>query len=180
MARLDLKNPLRAALLAWLIPGLGHAYQGRYAKGALYAITILGLFFLGLFLGEWKIVYWRWVNPLNNPEEFRLYYVGQFFTGLVALPGLIQATLATWGIDPVLWGFMDQPPQDVLNGLHPRLGKLVEIGSVYTTVAGLLNVFAIYDAYDGPAYADDEVDAPIVRATGPTQAIDRLKLEGGA
>ena len=35
-------------------------------------------------MGEGKIVYWRWVNPLDNPEKFCLYYLGQFFVGLPA------------------------------------------------------------------------------------------------
>ena len=114
---------------------------------------------MGMLMGEGKIVYWRWVNPLNNPEKFCVYYIGQFFTGLPALPALIQGTLQHFGHDPILRGFMAEPSQIVLNGLHPRLGKLVEIGTIYTTVAGLLNIFAIYDAYEGPAYLDNEEEA---------------------
>ena len=62
-------------------------------------------------------------------------------------------------MEPDLWGFMAEPTQNVLNGLHPRLGKLVEIGTIYTTVAGLLNILAIYDAFEGPAYLDAEEPA---------------------
>lgn len=153
-----LRNPRIAALLAWLVPGLGHFYQRRYGKGALYAICILSLYFTGLAMGEGKIVYWRWVNPLNDPEKFCLYYLGQFFVGLPALPALIQGTLSYYGHDPILGGLLAEPPIHVLNGLHPRLGKLVEIGSMYTAVAGLLNILAIYDAYEGPAHV--ELDEP--------------------
>jgi hypothetical protein len=163
MARtsIPLRNPIKAALLAWLIPGWGHFYQGRTGKGWLYAVCILSLYVLGFALGEGKVVYWRWVNPLHNPEKFCLYYVGQFFVGLPALPALIQGTLQYYGHDPVLWGFMVEPAQHVINGLQPRLGKLVEIGTIYTTIAGLLNVLAIYDAYEGPAYSDpDEETEP--------------------
>jgi hypothetical protein len=149
-----LKNPKRAAVLAWLVPGLGHVYQGRVGKGVLYAVCILSLYAIGFFLGEGKIVYWRWVNPLNNPDRFCLHYLGQFFVGLPALPALVQGTLEYFGFNPILGGFMAEPPANVLNGLHPRLGKLVEIGSMYTAVAGLLNILAIYDAYEGPAYSD--------------------------
>ena len=92
-ATVPLRHPYRAAFLAWLVPGLGHFYQGRTGKGWLYAICILGLYLDGFLLGEGKIVYWRWVNPLNNPEKFCLYYLGQFFVGLPALPALIQGTL---------------------------------------------------------------------------------------
>jgi hypothetical protein len=159
---ISLRNRRLAAFLAWLMPGLGHAYQRRYGKAVLYAVCILSLYGLGYLLGEGKIVYWRWVNPLNNPEKFCLYYLGQFFVGLPALPALIQGTLAYFHHDPILWGLMAEPDPNVLNGLHPRLGKLVEIGSMYTAVAGLLNVLAIYDAYEGPAYltVDAEPEPP--------------------
>jgi len=150
----SLRNPIWAAFLAWLVPGLGHFYQGRTGKGILYAVCILGLYLMGLIMGEGKIVYWRWVNPLNNPEKFCLYYLGQFFAGLPALPALIQSTLHHYGYDPILWGFMAEPTQNDLNALQTRLGKLVEIGSIYTCIAGLLNILAIYDAYEGPAYQD--------------------------
>jgi TM2 domain-containing membrane protein YozV len=168
---IPLRKPLLAAFLAWLIPGLGHLYQGRIAKGILYATCILGLYFAGLVMGEGKIVYWRWVNPLQNPEKFNLYYVGQFFVGLPALPALIQSTLLYRGFDPVFWGFMAEPAQNAINGLHPRLGKLVEVGTIYTTIAGLLNILAIYDAYEGPADSDTEPEEP---------ATDHAQVEAGA
>src|ERR1700761_9834111 len=104
-----LRNPFKAAFLAWLFPGLGHFYQGRTGKGWLYAICILTLYGLGFAMGEGKIVYWRWVNPLNNPEKFCLYYLGQFFVGLPALPALIQGTLQHFGREPILGGFMAVP-----------------------------------------------------------------------
>ena len=82
----DLKNRHLAAFLAWLVPGLGHLYQGRRGKAALYATTILGLFFVGLVLGDWKIAYWRWTTPMRDPENFRASYLCQFWVGLAALP----------------------------------------------------------------------------------------------
>jgi hypothetical protein len=177
---ISLKNPAKAAFLAWLVPGLGHFYQGRNAKGALYLVSILGLFFLGLYLGNWQVVYWSWVNPLVDPENFRLYYVGQFFAGLAALPALIQATLQAWGFDPILMHFQAMPDPNTLNALHPKLGKLVEVGSVYTTVAGLLNIFAIYDAYDGPAFGDEVEAEPTPKAQPLTKPVEGLALEGQA
>lgn len=164
---IPLRDPARAAFLAWLVPGLGHFYQGRKGKGWLYAICILGLYIAGFLLGEGKNVYWRWVSPFNT-DRFMLHYVGQFFVGLPALPALIQATIEHFRPGSnFLWGFMAEPPQNVINGLHLRLGKVYEIGTIYTTVAGLLNVLAVYDAYEGPAYgrgdepeALDETEAP--------------------
>ena len=176
----SLRNPRTAAFLAWLVPGLGHVYQGRVGKGILYAVCILSLYAIGFVMGEGKIVYWRWVNPLNNPEKFSLYYLGQFFVGLPALPALIQGTLKYFGSNPIPWIGMAEPDMNVLNGLHPRLGKLVEIGSMYTAVAGLLNVLAIFDAYEGPAYAllDGEEAKPETVPAAVTPAATGSPLGG--
>ncbi len=176
----SLRNPARAAFLAWLVPGLGHFYQGRTGKGILYAVCIIGLYLMGMIMGEGKVVYWRWVNPLNNPEKFCLYYLGQFFVGLPALPALIQSTLHHYGWDPILWGFMAEPLQNDLNGLQSRLGKLVEIGTIYTTVAGLLNVLAIYDAYEGPAYQDFEEETVGLKSSSSPLPAGGLRTEASA
>lgn len=169
--RISLRNPAQAAFLAWLVPGLGHYYQGRKGKALLYAICILGIYLVGFILGEGKVVYWRWVNPLSNPEKFAPHFIGQFFVGLPALPALIQGTIRHFAPESnFLWGFMAEPPQIVLNSMILRLNKLMEIGTIYTTVAGLLNILAIYDAYEGPAYidldeAEDEAEAEAARTS---------------
>ena len=170
--KIPLRDPAKAAFLAWLIPGLGHFYQGRTAKGWLYAVCILGLYFTGFVLGEGKLVYWRWVSPLNT-ERFMLHYIGQFFVGLPALPALLQSIVHHFAPDSnFLWGFMAEPSQNVINGLLLRLGKLYDASMIYTTAAGLLNVLAIYDAYEGPAYGvGDETDAETQAETGTTEAV---------
>ena len=174
-----LRNRYLAALLAWLVPGSGHIYQGRTAKGILYALCILSLYFLGFALGDGKIVYWRWVNPMQNPDKFCLHYVGQFFVGLPALPALVQSTLSYYGLPTILGGIMAEPTQNVINGLQ-GYGKLIEVGTIYTTVAGLLNVLAIYDAFDGPAYADLD-DQEELAIMVPTEVkLEGLKAEGSA
>jgi hypothetical protein len=173
-----LRDPLFSAFLAWLVPGGGHLYQGRTGKAILYAVCILGLYVMGMVMGEGKIVYWRWVSPFSNPERFCIYYLGQFWVGLPALPALIQGTLQNFKHDPILWGFLAEPSQAILNGLHPRLGKLVEIGTIYTTVAGLLNILAIYDAYEGPAYQEYEEDHAAPVSSNARVAVGELKAEG--
>ena len=158
--KVDLKNRYLAVVLAWMVPGLGHVYQGRYGKGVLYAVCILSLFLVGLAMGDWRIVYWRWVSPVANTEAFCFNYLGQFWAGLAALPALIQSTLKWYGHEAILWGFMAEPGQNEINSLYPRLGKFVEIGTLYTTVAGLLNILAMYDAFDGPAHLNEDQPAP--------------------
>jgi len=189
-SEVNLKNRKLAALLAFLLPGLGHAYQGRNGKALLYMICILGLYAVGFALGEGHNVYWTWVNPLRDPENFRLYYLGQFWIGLPAFPALIQATLVHYGHEPILNGFMAPPLLDPsmqgelkqameevvrrVNELHTKYGGLKEIGDNYTALAGLLNILAIYDAYDGPAHRPEaeEPSDKNTNASNPPQDTD--------
>jgi len=50
MASRPRKNPWTAALLAALIPGLGHIYLGDYKRGLAYLVGTGGLEFFGLDL----------------------------------------------------------------------------------------------------------------------------------
>ena len=54
---IDSERSRLAAFLAWLVPGLGHFYQGRTAKGVLFLVCILGTFLYGLYLGDGHVVY---------------------------------------------------------------------------------------------------------------------------
>jgi len=83
------KNQFVAGLLAILIPGAGHFYQGRMLKAVIYSVSILGLFIWGQKLGEGMVVY----NLPDKGGTFRyvaLSYAAQLGTGAVAAPALIQ------------------------------------------------------------------------------------------
>ncbi len=248
--RVPLKNPLLAAVLAYLLPGLGHVYQGRLLKAGIYSVCILGTFLGGMTLGDWQPVYYR-----MDSEHSRFSYFSQAMVGLPALPALVQkaryerSTRAgvvpeidgplvasfqgaavyhsgdsqavhgrvtlTPGADDIAGAFEGQDrdgqpvslrlsspltlqqrvypsrdrtfvcaivdsdgsfvgelrgyiPRSVLDwfevplghpghneplaAAHGRLGKMFDLASVFTWVAGLLNVLAMWDAYEGPAY----------------------------
>ena len=51
---IDLKDPVLAGVLAWLVPGLGHWYQGRRGKALVYFFSIVGIFVYGLYLSSSK------------------------------------------------------------------------------------------------------------------------------
>lgn len=124
-------------------------------------ICILGTFLYGLYLGQGRVVYvygdWR-------PEMFRWHFLGQAGVGLAALPAVVQAKMP----DTPLFGGWYMPPRSQweLNQLHRELHRYFELGAMFTLIAGLLNVLAIYDAWGGPAYT-----APRVRDE-PTSAAD--------
>lgn len=144
-----LKNPPLAAFVAWLWPGAGHIYQGRHGKGVLFMACILSTYFFGLVLGGGHVVYASW-----EKENRRWAYLSQVGVGLPALPALVQAQRAKNGKAPLLGGIM-APPRDEneLNQWHKDYPTLFEIGTLYTMVAGLLNILVIYDAYAGPVSA---------------------------
>jgi hypothetical protein len=155
---IKLKDPIFAAFLAWLWPGAGHLYQGRTAKGLLFMVCILGTFFFGLWLGDGRVVYASW-----RPNDVRLPYLCQVGVGLPALPALVQAQRVRSDKEPLFDGRMAPPhlpdgrnSYDELAEWHKKLNRYFELGTVYTMIAGLLNILAVYDALDGPALEDDE------------------------
>ena len=54
------------------------------------------------------------------------------------------------------WGPGNEP--DELAKWHAEAGVFFELGTLFTMVAGLLNVLAIYDAFAGPVFPKDEKD----------------------
>ena len=161
--RIDLRNRSLAALLAWLVPGAGHLYQRRYAKGYLFLVCILSAWVLGFALGGGHVVYASWV-----PGDKRWHYFLQAGMGGAALPALIQANLIKKATDPKTgvtsedyepyWGGFMAPPlrpvhesqADEVSAWYARHGAGYEMGTWYTVIAGLLNILVIYDAYGGP------------------------------
>jgi len=186
---IDLKDPASAALLAWLIPGLGHWYQGRRAKAVLFFFCILCPFLYGVYLGGdremgfGRAVYFSW-----REGDRRLAYLGQIGIGVAALPALVQANRMA-NHQPVWWhGFMAPPRlptrelqqdlnsgQPTLSDLNKELHHFFELGTVFTVIAGLMNILAIYDAFAGPAPAvpkkEDEPKAGEKAKTGEAESV---------
>jgi hypothetical protein len=166
----DLRDPYLAAILAWLIPGAGHWYQRRRSKAVLFFLCIVGTFGYGLWLGEGRVVYASW-GP--TPEDKRLPFLCQAGVGAAALPALYQAKRfdkeperdaamrrAAKG-EASIWDTFMVPPRldvqrpgagDELDVLSKTLNRRFELGTVYTMIAGLLNVLVVFDAFGGPAY----------------------------
>lgn len=170
-----------AALLSYLIPGLGQIWQGRIGKGVLFFVCINVLFFYGMYLGHWSNVYM--VDETRNLPRITLFNVGgrpielsghaasighrphfaaQFWMGMAVWPAIVQ--YAYYNVNderpiPLLGSFQRQPSEDdhddpwSLNNLQRRGDKTWDLGWVYTVIAGLLNLLVIYDALTGPALA---------------------------
>lgn len=162
----ELKDPGLAALLAWLIPGLGHLYQGRTAKAILFFVCILGTFLYGVYLGGRRdLGYGRATYMSFRQNDNRLYFLAQIGVGIPAFPAVIQAVRVGRGDWPLWGGFMAPPriegdnspalsKSPTLDTLNKELSARFELATLYTVIAGLLNILAIYDAWGGPVFLE--------------------------
>ena len=110
-------DPVSVSVLTLMVPGLGHLAMGRAAKGLLFMLLVTGTFFAGWLIGDRQVVFF-------GPGRWHVFV--QLATGVTALATALRG----------------HPPADpgFLVSYRP------EIGTLYTMVAGLLNVLVIMDA----------------------------------
>jgi TM2 domain-containing membrane protein YozV len=165
-----------AALLSYLVPGLGQIYQGRVAKGLLFCVALYALFFYGMYLGHGMNVYLP--DDTKLPRIFlvskgnfvvrdgieltgfraavghRIHFLGQMWIGVAAWPAVWQYYQYDEAKEPtgLLGAFQRMPPEPVVNQLQNEDDKKWDLGWVFTVIAGVLNIMVIYDALAGPAF----------------------------
>jgi hypothetical protein len=182
------KHPVSvvAAILSYLIPGLGQIYQGRVSKGLMFMVCLLGMFIGGQVLGDWRNVYLPPIDPGNQAPAPRGRFggifraVGDFFPALLGrwhYGGQFWIGIAAW---PAIWQYNNLPvpsmekspflhnlqktqvdPADFnveqnMNVYLRNQDKTPDVAWVYTVVAGILNILVIYDAFAGPAHGSEE------------------------
>ncbi len=123
-----------AALLAWLLPGLGHMYLGQRFRGRMILLGTLFLVTFGVLIGGVDVV---------DMQRDRLWFIAQAGTGPIAflLDLLNQALLKT--------------ASPGTQAQFTSLGNLNSTGTLYIALAGLMNVVVIIDALAGPERAHD-------------------------
>ncbi len=116
-------QPWLAGSLAWVIPGAGHWYLGRFKRGLLLCLAVTVMYFIGWLLAGH-------LYGLHNISEtgFLAYVFGfcDFGSGMLYLISL-AANIAV----------VDQTQL-----------ATSEYGDRFLMVAGLLNYLCILDAYD--------------------------------
>jgi len=131
-------SPVAALVLAWAIPGAGHAYAGRWGKGALFFGCIVGLLVAGMIIGGGTVIIHR-----DTQGHIELWWMAQMGAGgpTVALTPISEYLAARAGPDIYA-------------------NRFREVGTLYAAVAGFLNVLVMMDAYVKLAYPhrrrDDE------------------------
>ncbi|MEM7473606.1 MAG: DUF6677 family protein [Planctomycetota bacterium] len=143
---LDLHNRYLAAIFAWIIPGAGHFYQRRYFKSAIFSACVFSTFFIGFFISNYRCVYASW-----DSTEKRWQFVLQAGVGFIAVPAAIQGYTSRDGGDPFFGDRLIAPDSTrELDSWHHDTASGFDMGTLYTMIAGLLNVLVIYDAFAGP------------------------------
>ena len=112
-------NPYVAAVLAWLIPGLGHLYVRRLRRGLAFFVLIVASIWIGCAL-EGNLA-----HPVQN----------QPISGL--------ATLGTIGMG-LPYFFL----RFVVHYSGLQLAPTFEYGSAFLVTAGLMNWLLVLDAWD--------------------------------
>lgn len=115
--------PEVAAVLAWLVPGLGHFYLGYRVKAVILLCAVLAAFVIGIVLADFEAI---------SILEHKYAFFAQIGTG--------GPTLATL----FMTGGVVSPTERAVDPLH-------SIGLLYTMIAGLLNYVVACDAYERAA-----------------------------
>lgn len=124
---------IRAVLLGWVLPGLGHASIGEGARGLRIGGGVLGLFLAGILIGGIGVV-----------DRDELWFYAQAGAGPVAFAAdFANRSLLKSGTVGELIEFPMSPAASSLRSIaHPH-----EFGTLYGAMAGLMNLVAILDLF---------------------------------
>ncbi len=106
-------------VIAWVVPGAGHLWLGRLAKGLSFLVALPLMFAIGLWL-EGRIFTFDFGEPLGTLAALGDLGIGAPYFLMRAL-GLGEGSVVT---------------------------ETYEYGNSFLVVAGLLNLLVVIDAYD--------------------------------
>ncbi|MEM1330398.1 MAG: DUF6677 family protein [Planctomycetota bacterium] len=143
-------NPA-AGVAAMMLPGLGHAILGRPKRGAYIAGGVLGLFLMGLLVGG--------IDAIDSRED-RLWFYGQACVGPLTFavdhlhqtrfkvldPATQEPRTAVPGETRSPGGAAAPAPDGVRPPNLKGLGRVNELGTLAITLAGFMNLIAVFDA----------------------------------
>ena len=132
---------LAAALAGWLVPGLGPVLLGQGRRGGILVVTISLLWLAGLIIGGVSVI---------DSRSDRLWFSGQMLIGPSLLVDHYHQSLKAEAD-----GY-PEPPERVESEnedeeepeppvYEPAYGQMSAQGTLYTALAGLLNLLAMLD-----------------------------------
>jgi len=122
-------------LAAWCVPGLGHWLLGRRGKAVFFLLAIWGAFVTGWVLSDFRAVFWK---------TDRIATYAQLGMGVPTVPLLLEGEAFVEG-----FGLLELEADEKLyepTGSSENLLPYYDVGVLYVSVAGLLNVVVILNA----------------------------------
>jgi hypothetical protein len=122
------------ALAGWLLPGTGYWLIGERARALTVGVTILAVFVLGILISGIRVVQAPDLTGPGNPAQrilTRPWFIGQVLIGPVGIG-------AAYASDKLA----ESPRYHAIEAK----ARLAEIGTLYTAVAGMLNLLTIIDS----------------------------------
>jgi hypothetical protein len=129
----DTLSPPLIGIAGWIIPGAGYFLLGDRKRGITVGVTIVAVFFLGILISGVRVVQ---APDISGP--------GNLFQRVISKPWFIGQVLnGPLGIAAAI--VSDQLAQGQYKMIEAK-ARLAEIGTLYTAVAGMLNLLTIIDA----------------------------------
>ncbi len=133
------KDPGKALLLAWLLPGAGHWFIGLRGRAVLYGASVIGIFLVGIVMGGLATV-----SVAGHKWAFLL----QAFDGPLALATAVAQHLAQQAVAA------SRAAEWLSRLASPPPSPLTDLGMTFTLVSAAFNVLVMADAFylaDRPA-----------------------------
>jgi hypothetical protein len=128
-AKPNVMLPPLVVLAGWLCPGGGYLLLGQRGRAATVGLTIVIIFVLGLLIGGIRVVEPFSIDAAGGGLLWQIqqkpWFIGQVLNGPIAL---------------ITAHFSATP------GLPVSHARSWEIGTLYTAVAGMLNLMAMIDS----------------------------------
>jgi TM2 domain-containing membrane protein YozV len=130
-----------ACVLAWILPGAGHIYLGKRAKGLLFLGIVVVTFSAGLML-QGRVYLANSEQPLSYLATFANVALGP----LDLIGREISYARIIYVFPPETDRFLYQ---DILDRTRAKILAVThEYGTTFVLTAGLMNLLLILDAFD--------------------------------
>jgi hypothetical protein len=140
-------SPPLVALAGWLVPGLGYFLIGQRARGYISGITIIATFVLGLLIGGIRVID---VPGYDIKGNRRMDRIGREEVWKLKSNPMAEILNKPWYMPQTLVGPLNAVATIASLQAAPdhrqSVARIFDIGTLYTAVAGMLNLMIIIDS----------------------------------
>jgi len=155
------------ALSGWLLPGLGYMLIGERTRGLIAGVTIIATFLAGILIGGIRVIDVPGFDA--NGQTKTIPMMGGGRAPALRVSPMAEVMNKPWYIAQLLmgptniaatWGSLAAAAA----GHKQSTARIFDIGTLYTAVAGMLNLLALIDAAHRTTHPgeveDDSLETP--------------------